>query len=293
MNYILLILIGFIWGSQFLLINLCLTIYSSEQVALFRSLYAAIFLIIFCIITKKRNSYDWIKSFKILAISLLEIVIPFNLIIWGQKYISSSMTSIIIGTIPFFTLIIVSITKIEKSDVKKIISIIIGFIGLLILVGPDLIKNDNYNRIIPSLSILIGSFSFACALVIIKTMDKEDPFLLSRDTFIIGTFILFITNILKSINIKFSIYLYPFIASLILGIFCSGLVYVCYINLIKRSSASFCSLSNYIVPLFGTIIGIIILKDKISLQMIIAYFLISLSVTLQPMLKKKFLKNKI
>ncbi|WP_119328966.1 DMT family transporter [Cysteiniphilum halobium] len=290
MNYILLLFIGIIWGGQFVLIDFSLTSYTPEQLALLRTFYAAIFLIIFCLFAKRKQKKRNIKTWcKVATIGILEVVIPFTLVTWGQQFVSGSMASILMGTIPFFTIILVLLTRVERATKAKFIGMLIGFVGLLVLFAPDLMATGLSSALLPQLAIMLGALSFAGALIVIRSLPNEDAFLLSRDAFTIGTIIMLAINLSNGSLQGMHFVLHPLIASIVLGVFCSGLVYVLYVSLIKRAGAGFCSLSNYLVPLFGSLLGFIIMGDHISLNMIFACLLILLSIAIEPILA--FLKR--
>ena len=284
MNYLLLLIIGLIWGGQFVLIDLSLSTYTPEQLSFLRAFYAAIFLIIFCLVTRKSIKRDFLTWLKVIVIGLLEVVIPFVLVMWGQQFVSGSMASILMGTIPFFTIILMLLTRVERATSVKFLSVLTGFAGLIVLFLPDL-RNGLSMSFMPQTAILMGALSFALALIVIRSLPQEDSFVLSRDAFIVGSIVMCVINLSNGAlsNIHFSIS--PFLASLSLGVFCSGLVYVLYVSLIKRAGAGFCSLSNYLVPLFGSLFGVIIMGDHISINMIFACVLILLSIAVEPVLR--------
>ncbi len=286
MNYLLLLLIGAIWGAQFVLIDASLVAFSPEQLALFRTFYAVVFLVLFCLILNVRRSNarsltDWVK---VASIGVLEVVIPFTLVMWAQQFLTGSMASILMGTIPFFTLLLVMLTKVERASVSKFAAMIVGFIGLLVLLAPDLLSSGLSGSVVPKLAILLGSLSFAGALIVIKSMPKENAFILSRDAFAFGTVIMFVINLAQGNLSDLHFPLIPVTTSIVLGVFCSGLVYVLYVYLIKRAGAGFCSLSNYLVPLFGSVLGVLIMNDHITLRMVVACLLILLSIAVEPFL---------
>ncbi|WP_395946789.1 DMT family transporter [Caedibacter taeniospiralis] len=284
MNYLLLLIIGLIWGGQFVLIDLSLSTYTPEQLSFLRAFYAAIFLIIFCLVTRKSIKRDFLTWLKVIVIGLLEVVIPFVLVMWGQQFVSGSMASILMGTIPFFTIILMLLTRVERATSVKFLSVLTGFAGLIVLFLPDL-RNGLSMSFMPQTAILMGALSFALALIVIRSLPQEDSFVLSRDAFIVGSIVMCVINLSNGAlsNIHFSIS--PFLASLLLGVFCSGLVYVLYVSLIKRAGAGFCSLSNYLVPLFGSLFGVIIMGDHISINMIFACVLILSSIAVEPVLR--------
>ncbi|WP_119344769.1 DMT family transporter [Facilibium subflavum] len=284
MNYLLLLSIGVIWGAQFVLIDVSLQAYTPEQLALLRTLYALLFLMVFCWIVRPQKYQRSIKAWlKVALVGILEVVFPFALVMWGQQYVSGSMAAILMGTIPFFTLILVMLTKVERATGTKFLGMLVGFIGLVILFAPDLIASGVTGGILPKLAILLGALSFAGALTVIKSMQGENAFLLSRDAFFIGTIILILVNLYQGNLTDLHFPLGESLASLVLGILCSGVVYVLYVSLIKRAGAGFCSLSNYLVPLFGSLLGVLIMGDHLTANMIFACVLILLSIAVEPL----------
>jgi len=61
---------------------------------------------------------------------------------------------------------------------------------------------------------------------------------------------------------------------LIIGVFCSGIVYILYLTLIRSAGPTFTSLSNYIVPLVGTFMGVWFLSEPFTVNIALALFFI-------------------
>jgi len=59
-----------------------------------------------------------------------------------------------------------------------------------------------------------------------------------------------------------------------LGIFSSGIVYLLYLRLIRLAGASFTSLSNYLVPLVGTFLGVYFFSEPFTLNIMVSLLLI-------------------
>ena len=119
-------------------------------------------------------------------------------------------------------------------------------------------------------------------------MPNEGSLLLSRDTFIMGSIILCLCNYenVNKVTLILESPLKALASSMILGVICSGLVYVMYVLLIKKAGASFCSLSNYLVPLFGTIFGVMFMNESITLQMFVGAAFITLSLVIKPIIEQ-------
>jgi len=201
----------------------------------------------------------------VVLISVFEIVIPFTAITWGQKFLASSMVAMIIGSIPIFTLILVIITKIEEVNREKILGIVVGFIGLTTLLMKGIPGEES--SFLAKAAVLTGSLSFALALIIIKQTKEANPVVLSRDTFVVGSIILFTVLYFKDPSfIYLPLNYHSLLSTFILGTVCSGLVYIMYVLLIKGAGASFCSLSNYLVPIFGMFFGLLFMDETLDMQ---------------------------
>ena len=75
----------------------------------------------------------------IFAMGLLNNVLPFSLIFWGQTHIASGLASILNATTPLFTLLVAHfLTEDEKIDPAKVAALLAGFAGVAVLIGPEL-----------------------------------------------------------------------------------------------------------------------------------------------------------
>lgn len=74
------------------------------------------------------------------GMGLLNNVLPFSLIFWGQTEIASGLASIFNATTPLFTLVAAHLlTQDEKLDRTKIAALLLGLAGVVVLVGPDVL----------------------------------------------------------------------------------------------------------------------------------------------------------
>lgn len=214
-------------------------------------------------------------------IALLEATIPFMLIPWGQQFTSTSITAVLTGTVPFFVVIFGPLIIKSRITIPNILSISVGFIGLLILFYPDLVNNEQTVNFYGIAAILLATICFALAILLLsKSCSHENPIIVSR-------------NILIASSIQLSVVALVFapydnitptgasIALLIyLGVACAGIVYYLYSSLIKLAGPVFTSFTNYLVPLFGVILGILINNDPSSITVWISLIIILSAISL-------------
>ncbi|RXZ78665.1 DMT family transporter [Paenibacillaceae bacterium] len=276
-NYTLLLGIGLIWGSQFFFVDLVISSITPITLAASKALLGTITLAVLNIFSSnkekpQRQAKLW-QSF--VFIGLLEAVVPFVLIGWGQQYINSSTASILLGAVPIFTIIFVKFfTPNEKLPLKKWLSVLIGFGGLCLLFAPDLAAIATSGNIIGYAALIGASISFAIALLLIKRLPPMSSILAMRNVLFVASVILVPLAFLFEDPLDVQLSGEQIIYVLILGVFQAGIVYMLYNMLIKQTSAAFAALTNYLVPLFGILLGTIILGDQLTWNAIVALFVI-------------------
>ncbi|NKB46256.1 MAG: EamA family transporter [Legionellales bacterium] len=211
---------------------------------------------------------------KTFIIGFFEATIPFLLVAWGQQYVDSAIASILIGTIPIFTVAIIICLPRESFTLGNILSVIIGFIAVIVLLFPGISQDSISVNILGASAILIGALSFATSLILIKKLPAISPILCAR-TILFWASLQILPIALWQSNYTFShIHLSGWFSILFLGIFCGGIVYLFFVLLINRAGPAVASLSNYLVPFVGVGLGVIVFQEKLSQYALIALILI-------------------
>lgn len=266
-DYILLLVIGIMWGSQFALNDIVLKSMSPIFIAASRALIGFVVLSIYTAVCTKNinNKSSSISSVLMLyiTIALCEAVLPLFLIAWGVQHVASSIAAILMGTVPIFTVIITAFfLKSHKLNLSTIWGIVIGFLAIVILVAPDL--NNHSSSLLGVFAILLGSLSFATSLTLINLLPTlTHPVKHMRNILGIAALILIVV-LVSTQSYPLTINLHGIVALTLLGAFCTGLVYAMFIVLIQKTSPVFASTINYLIPIIGVIIGNIFLKEHVS-----------------------------
>ena len=97
------------------------------------------------------------------VMGLLNNMIPFSLIFWGQTQIASGLASILNATTPLFTLAVAHLlTRDERINAAKAVALLVGFAGVALLVGPNLLVGDD-SSFIGQMACLGAALSYAFA----------------------------------------------------------------------------------------------------------------------------------
>ena len=158
-NWSILLLLAFVWGSSFILMKRGLDAFSSSQVAGLRMFIAFLFVIPFAFkYVKASEKKDWLKF---LGIGLCGNFIPAFLFTAAETGISSSLTGMLNALTPFFTLLIGIVFFTAKTKANKVIGIIIGLLGAVGLLIPEkfsgLGTNINYGGYVIIATVFYGT----------------------------------------------------------------------------------------------------------------------------------------
>ncbi|WP_219637321.1 DMT family transporter [Pseudomonas chlororaphis] len=278
-DYLMLLAIGVVWGGQFLFNAQAVQAFPPITVAAARVLIGAITLSIVTGFISEPSTPHAKRSLSVgilfLCIALFEAVLPLFLIVWGQQHVDSSVTAVIIGSVPIITLILsVFMSKRKGFTVYSGLSVILGFIGIVVLVNPS--AGGIGGKFIYEMAIFLGAVSFAFSLNLLERIPHSSPIRSVRNILWISSVPLVIAALVLDKPWLLAWNLEGALSVLVLGMIGSGLAYLMYASLTQRCGSVFTSLSNFIVPLVGVILGVAIRgeefgsKEGLALVLIIA-----------------------
>lgn len=292
-NFGLLVGIALIWGSQFIINDAAIQVINPFELAFYRVFFGTLALsIILFLPSVKESSIEWNRRLVALlfALTLTESVIPFIMNGYGQQQVSSSMTAVLMASIPLMTMILDRLVNKTKTSTTSWIGLLIGLIGIVVLVYQDLRMDINLDPIYIGF-VLIGAFGFSISLILMSRIPADVPALrftraiLLTSTLVTVPFLFSENNFMKIDN---SLWL----KLIVLGSFASGIVYYMYLYLVKQAGPTFASLNNYLVPVVGVSIGVILNNEVFTIGHYLGFFIILIGLILvnsssfKPLFKK-------
>jgi len=267
-----LIILSLLWGGSYTWIELALIELDPMMIVFYRVLLSSIFLILICKVLSLTFKIEKKIFIFLFFMSLTNNVIPFNLIAWGQQEITASVGSILNATTPLFTVIIANYwPNGEKATLNRIFGVIIGFCGVILLMGLSI--HDIDNSIIGQSAILLAAISYAISALIGKEIKKIHPaisatYMLSISSVILLPIVLFSGNELLPQASKQSM-----IAILGLAIFSTSIAYLIFYKLIENIGSNV-MLVTLLMPVSAILLSIIILNETINTTQTIGLILI-------------------
>ena len=289
-DYIQLTLLGAIWGSAFIAIEIAITNFNAIQVSISRIFLAGIFLLPLVMIKKHKLPRDKVTWFFICITALLNNAIPFSLVSWGQQHINSGTAAIILACGPFTTLLVGHIfTKDEKISTIKLLGIVLGFIGVFILFFQDFIIKDDLS-LLGKAAVFLASCCYVVSGFLIRKLTNVSALMCSSCMFFVSTLILlpFILHMpLPNFqNTDNSIY-----AIIYLAIIPTASASILRVKLIQKVGMQFISQVSYLIPMFAILWAIIFFNEHQKESTWLAFLLIIVGLAISKLKKVNFSKK--
>jgi len=269
LDYVLLIILALIWASAFFNIKIATYSYEPLTIAFLRIFFGAIPVVLLCYFKKikiEAFSKDW---YWFAAIGIINLVIPFFLIAYGVQKVQSNLAAILMASTPLSASVLAHFfTKNEKINFVKSIGVLIGFSGIVFLFFDNiLISKDNF---LSAVLILCGStFYVIGGLLTLKISNKKNENV-TASILIWGTLILFPISLFFEQPWNLNPRLDSTISLIYLGVFSTGIAWLLRFYILKHNGLVFQAQVAYLIPIFGVILGYLILSEAITVKVIIS-----------------------
>ena len=268
-DYTLLIILALIWASAFFNIKIATESFGPITIAFLRVFFGSIPVLLLCFYKKikiEAFSKDW---YWFAIIGFVNLVLPFFLIAYGVKSVQSNLAAILMSTPPLSSTILGHFyTKNEKFNLVKTFGILIGFSGIIYLFSDNLLINDS--NFISALLILLGSTCYVVGGVLTLKISKKKNENVTGSILIWAVLILipFVSFIEKPWNLSPSIE--SSISVVYLGMISTGVAWLLRFKILKDNGLIFQSQVSYLIPIFGTILSYIFLKEIITPKVLLS-----------------------
>ena len=276
-DYLLLILLALIWASAFFNIKIATYSFGPITIAFLRVFFGAIPVLLLCYYKKikiEAFSKDW---YWFAMIGFINLVAPFFLIAYGVQSVQSNLAAILMSTTPLSSTVLGHFyTKNEKFNFIKTIGILIGFSGILYLFSDNILINENnfYSAIL----ILLGSTCYVIGGVLTLKISKKKNENVTGSILVWAVLILIpIVSIVEQ-PWNVSPRLDSTISVIYLGLVSTGIAWLLRFRILVNNGLIFQSQVSYLIPIFGTILSYIFLKELITFKVLISLIAVSVGI---------------
>ena len=217
------------------------------------------------------NRPAWLS---IIGLGTIGTAMPFYLITMGQTTIDSSLAALLISAAPLFTAILAHLYfRDEQLTGFKVIGLLAGFAGVVLLIGPDALKGLGNADLVAQLLVLGGALCYSINGIIARQAPRLAPTVMPVGFVTVAA--------LCSVPMLFwtdwsTVTLTPESAAAVIGLgaVSTGLAGIILIFLVSRTSATFIALTGYVIPILSAIIGFFAFQEVQSWSALGAFVLI-------------------
>jgi drug/metabolite transporter (DMT)-like permease len=261
-NWFLFFFVGFIWGIPYLLIKVAVEDLSPPVIVFARVAIGAAILI--PIAMKRGSLMPAIKAWKyVIPYAIGEMIGPWFLITAAEQNMTSGLTGLLVATVPIWTTIIASMHG-DKTvwHHKRLLGILVGFIGIVLVVGIE--SFSGRQSIVAIAMVIVASIGYAWAVTMVTTKIPHIEPISINGVAMVFTAIVYLPFALiyapdKAPSIE------ALSSVLALGLFPTAMAFILFFQLIKDIGTARGSLVTYLNTAFAVILGVIILSEPFTL----------------------------
>jgi drug/metabolite transporter (DMT)-like permease len=261
-NWFLFIFVGFLWGIPYLLIKVAVEELSPTIIVLSRVVIGSAILIPMAM--RRGSLMPAIKAWRyVIPYAIGEMIGPWFLITAAEEKMTSGLAGLLVATVPIWATLIASLHG-DKTvwQSKRLIGILIGFIGIVLVVGIE--SFSGRQSIVAIFMILIAAIGYAWAVTMVTSkIPHIEPISINAVAMVFTVIVylpflfLYMPDKVPSTEALGSV--------IILGLFPTALAFILFFQLIKDIGTARGSLVTYLNTAFAVMLGVIILKEPFTL----------------------------
>jgi drug/metabolite transporter (DMT)-like permease len=272
--------LGAAFGSAFLFMKVLSDEISTFEIVSGRLTLAALALVAFMIIRREEYTMTRGNAARVAGLAIVDTVIPFSLVAWAETRIDAGLASLLISTMPIFTVIVaMTFLSDERHSPVRLAALPLGALGVITLTGGDILSIKNGDAL-GQLAVIGAAMAYGTGAVYSKVLLRSiDPIDLSVTKLAFGSAIaialIFPTTGAPSYG-SLSVEGAASIAGL--GLISTATGFTLYLWLVRRAGSVYGSMVTYVVPVFGVLLGWAVLGEGIGSETALGAALVAAAV---------------
>jgi drug/metabolite transporter (DMT)-like permease len=277
----LLLLLSGIWGGSFYFFAILIRELPVFTIVFFRVFLATAALWIVVLATGLKPPNTWVSWKNYFVMGLINNVIPFSLIVWGESRVAPGLAAVLNATTPFFTVLIAhALTANERLSWNRLAGALTGLIGVAALVGVGAIKSLGSDLIL-QLAIVLASVFYGFSAVWARRFSNTPPIVnaasqtAASSVLLLPLMLFFDHPWTLPMPSNLAIF-----SQLGLSLLCTAVAYILFFTILKRAGSTNISLVTFLVPISAIILGAALLNEQITFNHILGMAVIGLGLAL-------------
>jgi len=275
------LLLSAIWGTSFLFIKIADRQLSPLQVVLARLALGCAPVLLALLVRRERLPSGWRTWAHLAFLAVITNALPFSLIAYGETHISSVLAGLWNATTPLFTLVIALIMlPDERPTPQRIGGLVLGFAGVVVVLGPW--SGLGGPSLEGSLAVAGASLCYGLGFTYLRryVAERSDSGVaLVAGQLLCGTLVMAVATLLFT-SAPSHLGAGGVLSVCALGVLGTGVAYVLNYSVVRRAGATIASTVTYLIPLFATASGVVLLGEGVAWHEPIGALVVLLGVAL-------------
>ncbi len=246
------------WGSSFLLIDIIIQDAPTTFVPFGRSFFGMVALFF---VPGSRNKIAPEHRRKIWLLGLVWMAVPFFLFPIAERTVASSIAGMMNGALPVVVIVVTAVWLRSRPSGQRIVAVLIGFLGIVLIAVPSI--NEGSSADVKGIFYLLAALMcYAVALNIARPLQA---------IYSSATLMLRVVSISTVLSAPLGIYALRtttftfalFGATVVLGALGSGIAFLLFGTLLKRTGTVRAMIPTYFTPIVGTLLGVLFNDEKV------------------------------
>jgi drug/metabolite transporter (DMT)-like permease len=264
-EWALLMVLALLWGGSFFFSKIAVGELPPLTVVLCRVVLAALALNLVVLLSGRRMPADprlWGAFF---IMGVLNIVIPFSLIFWGQTQIASGLAAILNATTPLFTVLVAHVaTKDEKLSTSRLFGVFAGMMGVAVMIGPGAFAGGGGSTLAKT-AVLGAALSYALAAIWGRRFRGLPPMIAANGQLSASAIVMTPAGLLTDQSWSLAFPSPRVVLALIaLALLSTAAGYIVYFALLARAGATNVLLVTLLIPPSALLLGGLFLAESVE-----------------------------
>lgn len=276
-NWIILVVLGAVWGSAFMAMELALRGFPPLWVAALRTGIAAPVMLTIAALAGQgighvARSGAWSH---VAPAGVVGVVLPFFLLTWGQQHVPSAFAGVAMGSVPIVLVPLAYVfLRDETVTARRVLGLIVGFVGLILLVGPGALEpGAGESVLLGRLACLGAATGYAVASILTRRCPPVPAMAFTAGTLTVAAAVLVPAALIVE-GVPRGVGWGPLAAATYAALFPTALAFYLRVLVINSAGSLFMSLVSYIVPAFAVLFGVLLLGEELRPELYLALALI-------------------
>lgn len=263
MSYVMVATLVLVWGTTFLFVAIALREAPPMVVAGTRIGLGAAVVLPYAFLTGHglpRDAAGWRAS---LVVGSFGVGFPVILLCWAQQVVPSGIAGVYMAAIPLFILPLAHVfSNGERMTPRKVTGFVVGFCGVLLLIGPETLMQLGSADARAQLACLGAALCYATGSILIRRSGRVDPIALAAGALLCAS--VFAVPLAIAAWPAEALSVETWAVLLWVGAAATGLGMVLRVKVISTAGSVFLSVAGYFMPIVALIAGWAVLDETIE-----------------------------